>query len=320
MKKFLSVIFAILILTTSFAMADTLTIGILQFAPHPSLDNCRIGFIEGLKAQGFEEGKNIEIIYQNSEADMALTNQMAQQLADKCDLICAIATPAAQAAFNAAMDKNVPVIYSAVSDPISAGLAKEDGTNDNNITGTSDVLPVEAQLALIREVLPEASKIGILYSTSETNSESTLKTYKELAPNYGFEILEEGIGVGADIPLALGSLLPKVDCTSNLTDNTVVTALPLVLELSKEAGKPVFGSEIEQVKNGCIGAAGIEYVELGKQTGEMAARVLNGEFAGSIPFEAIKNSFLYINSIALEEYGIEISQDLLDKSLDVAVK
>lgn len=318
MKKFTALLFAILILSTSMAMAETLKVGILQFAPHPSLDNCRIGFIEGLKENGFVEGGNLEIVYQNSEADMALTNQIAQQLADKMDLVCAIATPAAQAAFNAAMDKNIPVIYTAVSDPIGAGLAKEDGTNDNNISGTSDVLPVEAQLAIIREILPEATKIGILYSTSESNSESSLKTYKELAPNYGFEIIEEGIATGADIPLALGSLLPKVDCTTNLTDNTVVTALPLVLELSMEAGKPVFGSEIEQVKMGCVGAVGIEYVELGKQTGAMAARVLNGEFAGEIPFEVIKNSFLYINTKALADYGIELSQSLVDKALDVA--
>lgn len=136
------------------------------------------------------------------------------------------------AALNACEEKGVPVIYTAVSDPVSAKLAKEDGTSDFPVTGTSDALPVEAQLKLIRALLPDAKKIGILYTTSETNSESTLATYNALAADYGFEIVTKGISTGADIPMALDALLPQVDCMTNLTDNTVVSYLATVLEMA----------------------------------------------------------------------------------------
>lgn len=320
-KKLFALLVSIVIVfaSMSFAVAEekVFKIGIAQFAEHGSLDNCRDGFIAGLAEEGFVEGENIEIDFQNGQADMGLCNQIAEQMASADDLICAIATPMAMAAYNAAEIMDKPVIYTAVSDPIASQLANEDGTSENAITGTSDVLPVEAQLKMIRAFMPEAKSIGILYTTSETNSESTLATYKALAPEYGFEIIDEGISVGADIPMALASLLPKVDCLSNLTDNTVVSSLAVVLDLSNEAGKPVFGSEIEQVKAGCAASEGLEYFELGKQTGKIAARVLNGEFAGSIPFEIIEESSLYINSDVLAQLAIEIPAELQDRVIDV---
>jgi putative ABC transport system substrate-binding protein len=232
---------------------ETYKIGILQFAEHPSLDNCREGFIEGLKQEGFVEGENVTFDYQNSQADTNIANQIAQNfVSGGSDLICAIATPAAQAAYNAAQESKTPVIYSAISDPVTAKLVGADGKSGLTVTGTSDNLPVEKQLAMIRELLPDAKKIGILYTLSEVNSESQIKTFKELAPKYGFEIVESGVTSTADIPLALDSLLKKVDCLNNLTDNTVVTALATVLDKSKTANIPVFGSEIEQVKAGTL--------------------------------------------------------------------
>jgi len=232
--------------------------------------------------------------------------------------VCAIATPAAMAAFNVAQDEEIPVIYTAVSDPVACQLAGADGTNPGQITGTSDALPVEAQLKMIRALMPEAKKIGILHTTSETNSDSTLATYKALAPQYGFEIIDKGISTGADLPMALDALLPQVDCTTNLTDNTVVSYLAVVLEMSEEAGKPVFGSEIEQVKMGCVASEGIEYLELGRQTGRMAAKVLKGEAqAQDIPFEIISNSYLYVNKDAMAQYGMEVPAELAERAIDV---
>ncbi|MBQ7866261.1 MAG: ABC transporter substrate-binding protein, partial [Clostridia bacterium] len=141
------------------------------------------------------------------------------------------------------------------------------------------------------------------------------------APTYGFEIVDKGIAAGADIPLALDALLPQVDCISNLTDNTVVSYLSVVLEKAKAAGKPVFGSEIEQVKLGCVAAEGIEYLELGRQTGRMAAKVLKGEAtAAKIPFETIANSYLYINKDAMATYCIQLPADLADRAIDVLAK
>lgn len=324
MKKIVALCLSlVLLLTAASALAEdakTYRIGILQFAEHGSLDNCRQGFLEGLAEEGFVEGQNLIIEVKNAQADTATTAQMADVLAATSDMICAIATPAAMSAFNAAEDAGIPVIYTAVSDPVGAQLAGADGANPGQITGTSDALPVEAQLKLIRALMPDATKIGILHTTSETNSDSTLAEYQRLAPEYGFEIIDKGISTGADLPMALDALLPQVDCTTNLTDNTVVSYLAVVLEKSAEYGKPVFGSEIEQVRMGCVASEGLEYVELGRQTGRMAARVLRGESAQDIPFELITNSYLYVNPDAMAQYGLTVPADLAERVNEVSAE
>lgn len=320
MKKLVALMMACMLLLSvcSFAAADEMyTIGLAQFAEHPSLDNCKEGFIEGLAEMGFMEGVNVTFIEENADADMAIASQIADAMAKKCNLICAIATPIAMSCFNVCEDAGVPVIYSAVSDPVASQLANEDGTSVGNITGTSDALPVEAQLKLIRAMMPNAKKIGILHTLSETNSDSTLAEYKRLAPEYGFEIVDKGIAAGSDLPLALANLLNEVDCTTNLTDNTVVSYLATVLEMSNEAGKPVFGSEVEQVKMGCIGSEGIEYLELGRQTGRMAARVLMGESAQDIPYEIITNSYLYVNQGVMDQFGLTLPEEYAERAIVV---
>ena len=178
-------------------------IGISQFAEHGSLDNCREGFLEGLKEEGIEEGKNLTVDYQNAQTDTGTASTIADSFVSaKEDLICAIATPCAQSAYNSAMNADIPVVYTAVSDPVAAKLANEDGSCVGNVTGSSDVLPVEEQLKMIRAMLPDAKKIGILYTTSETNSCSTVKEYQELAGKYDFEIVDTGINTSADIDMA----------------------------------------------------------------------------------------------------------------------
>ena len=167
-------------------------------------------------------------------------------------------------------------------------------------------------------MLPDAAKIGILYTTSEVNSISAIEIYKSLAGDYGFEIVESGISTTADIPLALDALLGKVDCLTNLTDNTVVSALALVLDKANAAGKPVFGSEIEQVKLGCVAAEGLDYIALGRQTGLMAAKVLKGEAkASEIPYEIITEPGLYVNTEALAKFGIVLSDELKARANEV---
>jgi len=318
LNKLLALILSlVLVFSLTAASAETLTIGIAQFAEHPSLDNCREGFIAGLAEAGYAEGDNVKFIVHNAQADMGLTQQIAQQLAQECDLVCAIATPMAQAAVNACMDNGKPVIYTAVSDPVAAMLANAEGKSSLNVTGSCDLLPVEAQLKLIRAMMPEAKTIGILYTTSETNSESQLRLYEQLAPDYGFEIVATGISTGADIPLAADSLLPKVDCLTNLTDNTVVSYLALILDKANAAGKPVFGSEIEQVKNGCIASEGVEYIALGKETGKMAAQVLQGAFAGDIPFYSSEGGDMCYNPDVAAALGIAIPEAELARGIDV---
>ena len=298
--------------------ADGYTIGISQFAEHGSLDNCREGFIQGLAEAGIVEGENLTIEYKNSAADMGTASQIASSfVSDEVDMICAIATPTAQASYNAAMDAEIPVIFTAVTDPVAAELASEDGTPVGEITGTSDKLPVEKQLEMIREILPEAKKIGIIYTTSEANSVSAIKEYEEKVADYGFELITKGVTAVSEVGLAAEDLLTEVDCITNLTDNTVVSALATVLDKANAAGIPVFGSEIEQVKIGCLAAEGLDYVALGRKTGEMAAKVLKGEAkASEIAFEQITEAGLYVNTKVAENLGITLAEDLVSGAVE----
>lgn len=177
---------------------------------HGSLDNCREGFLEGLEEEGIKEGDNLKVEVKNAMADTATNAQIADSfVSDNMDLICAIATPSAQSAYNAAMDKDIPVVYTAVTDPVAAELADKDGNPVGNVTGTSDTLPVEEQLKMIREMMPDAKTIGILYTTSEANSVSAIATYESLVDKYGFTLETKGISQTSEIALATDDLLTK---------------------------------------------------------------------------------------------------------------
>ena len=259
------------------ASGDSYKIGISQFAEHGSLDNCREGFLEGLKEAGIEEGKNLTVEYQNAQTDTGTASTIADSfVSGKVDMICAIATPCASSAYNSCLNTDIPVVYTAVSDPVSAGLANEDGTSIGNITGSSDILPVEEQL-------------------------------KSLAGDYVFEIVDTGINTSADIEIAATDLVSKVDCLCNLTDNTVVNALQTVLDKANNAGIPVFGSESEQVKSGCVASMGIDYFQLGVETGAMAAKILKGEAtAQDTNFITASKAELYVNTAAADKIGMKL--------------
>ena len=312
------IILAVLALTLvlSFAACGKKTvpvIGISQYGQHGSLDNCREGFLLGLADAGLVEGEDYTIDYQNAGFDDNLTTQIASTFsANNVALMCAIATPSATACYAAAEDKDIPVIFTAISDPAEAKL------DSGNVTGTSDKLPVEAQLDLIRKLQPEAETIGIIYTTSEPNSVSTIADYEAKAPEYGFTIKAVGVTAQSEVTLAADSLIAEgVDCFSNLTDNNVVGVLSSILEKTNEAGIPVYGSEVEQVKLGCVASAGIDYIELGRRTGLIAAQVLKGEkTCEEIPFETISEYGLYINSAALSEMEITLPQELAEKAIE----
>ena len=324
MKKILGVLSLVLLLVGCSSGSGEKTsdservykIGILQFAQHPSLDNCREGFLQGLEEEGFVEGKNLEVDYQNAQADMGIAAQIADAfVGNKVDMVTAIATPAAMSAYNATMKTDIPVVYTAITDPVVAQVADENKNPLGNITGTSDILPVEAQLKLIRELMPEAKNLGILHTSSEANSDSMLEIYKDLADKYDFKVIDEAINTTADIPLATDNLLSKVDVMTNILDNTVVNSLPTILDKANAKKIPVFGSEIEQVKMGCLGSEGIEYISLGKQTGKMAAKILRGEAkASELAYEIIEEPNLYLNSKVAEDLGIDIPKYLLDRA------
>ncbi len=281
-------------------------IGISQYGQHGSLDNCREGFLQGLADAGLVEGEDFKVDYQNAGFDDSIAIQIAQNFAaEDVALMCAIATNSATACYAAAEDKNIPVIFTAITDPVQAKL------DSGNITGTSDKLPVEAQLQLIREMQPDAKTIGILYTTSEPNSVSAVAEYQEKAADYGFTIEALGVMQQSEVVQAADSLISKnVDCFTNLTDNNVVGVLSSILEKTNEAGIPVYGSEIEQVKLGCVASAGIEYVKLGRQTGEMAAKILKGEAtAEEMPYETVTEFDIYTNPDAMAALNITVTPE-----------
>lgn len=299
--------------------SKTYTIGIGQFADHGSLDNCREGFLLGLAQEGFVEGENLTVLYDNAQTDGSIASQINTNFAArKVDLICGIATPMAQSAYGVGKKNNIPVVYTAVTDPVAAQLAGADGAPAGQITGTSDMLPVQQQLEMIRAILPDAKTIGILYTTSEVNSASTIAQYNLLAPDYGFTIVESPISSSADVSLAADSLVSKVDCITNLTDNTVVASLPIILDKANAQNIPVFGSEIEQVKIGCLAAMGLDYIELGKQTGRMAAKILKGEAqASELNYETVKEASFYANTKAAENLGISLPESLTASAKEI---
>ena len=301
--------------TAAKADGNVPVIGISQYGQHASLDNCREGFLQGLQEAGLVEGTDYTIDYQNASFDDNMAIQIAQSFsAENAALIVGIATPSATACYAAAEDKDIPVIFTAITDPVGAKL------DSGNITGTSDVLPVEGQLKLIRALQPDAKTIGIVYTTSEANSVYSISVYEELATDYGFTIDAVGVTSQAEVTQAVDTLLSHgVDCLSNLTDNNVVGVLPAILEKRDEAGIPVYGSEVEQVKLGCVGGAGLDYIQLGIQTGLMAAKVLTGEAAcEDLPYETIENYGLYINSDAAAELGITIPDDIAQEAQECA--
>ncbi len=290
-------------------------VGIVQFASHPSLDNCYNGFVEGLKESGLVEGENLAIDFQNAQNDTANSDMIAKNMVSgKVDLICGIATPSAMSAYSAAKDTEIPVVFTAVSDAVSAGIVKSNDKPENNCTGSSDILPLDQQVKMIRAFLPDAKKIGILYTTSEPNSVSQLEKIKPLAEAEGFEIVEVGITNSSEVPAGAATLVSKgVDCINNFTDNNVVDNLSMVLQAANKANIPVFGSEVEQVKNGCLASQSIDYVELGKETGKMAAQILKGEAkASEMPVFLVKECKPVYNKEVCASLGLALPEEYAD--------
>ena len=296
------------------ASGEVPIIGINQYGSHGSLDNCREGFLQGLQEAGLVEGTDYTIDYQNANFDTNLATQIAQAFsAEDAALMVGIATPSATACYAAAEDKDIPVVFTAITDPVGAKL------DSGNITGTSDVLPVQGQLELIRAIQPEADTIGIVYTTSEPNSVYSIGIYEDLAADYGFTIEAIGVTAQSEVTQAVDTLISQgVDCISNLTDNNVVGVLGSILEKTNEVGIPVYGSEIEQVELGCVAGAGLDYVQLGIQTGKMAAQILTGEATcADLPYETIENYGLYVNSSALKEMGLTLPDDVAQTAEEV---
>jgi putative ABC transport system substrate-binding protein len=293
----------------------TVTVGVIQYATHPSLNDCYTGFKKGLEESGFTEGKNLKIDLENSQADGSNANMMAKTMVSKkYDMIAAIATPAAMSAYSMAKNTDIPVVFTAVSDPVSAELVKSLDKPGYNCTGSADVLPLESQLKLIRALMPSAKKIGVLYTTSEPNSLFHLKILESLAPKYNFEVVSNGITNASEVASGAAALVSKkVDCINNFTDNNVVNNLSTLLNAANGANIPVFGSEVEQVKNGCVASVSIDYVSLGEETGKMAAKILKGEAkAADTKVYTVSEGKPVYNAELLKKFGMTLPAEYSD--------
>ena len=287
------------------ASADSYKVGIVQFGSHPSLDNCYQGIEEALKSSAIAD--KLDIYLQNGNFDSATCDTIAKNMvAKEYDIIFAIATPAAVSAYSAAANSDIPVVFCAVSDPIAAGIVDDMDAPGGNCTGTADELNFNDQIDLIKALQPDVKNIGVLYTTSEANSVSHLSKFREIASSKGIEVIDQGVQGAADIPQAAATLAPKVDCINNFTDNNVVASLTVVLEQANAAGIPVYGSEVEQVSNGCIASISIDYVALGKATGDLGIRILGGESAGTIPVVRFSEGTPVVNTEVMEKFGIAL--------------
>ncbi|MFK4784432.1 ABC transporter substrate-binding protein [Fusobacterium sp. MFO224] len=288
------------------AETKKINIGITQIIEHAALDAVAEGFKEALADGGYTEDKvNIEM--QNAQGDFGVAQTIASSyVQDKKDLVLAISTPSAQAMYNAT--KEIPILISAVTSPEAVGL-----TGDN-VTGTSDMAPVDRQVQLIKKLLPESKTIGVVYNTSEENSQILVKQLKLESEKNGYKVIEKGITNINEIGQALDVLLKDVDVLYTPTDNLVVSATPLVLSKANQQNIPVIGCIKDQVVQGALATETLDYKKLGYQTGEMAVRVLNGEKPKDIPIETQKDTKLLINKEAVKRLNIDLPQELKDRA------
>ena len=289
--------------------AKKLKIGIVQYATHPSLDNCYDGLMQGLKDAEYTEDK-VSFKLENAQGKTEVADQAARNMAaGNYDLLIGIATPAAISAYSAARATDIPVVFCAASDPVTPGLVKSLDKPENNCTGTADQINLEGQLKMIRAFQPQAKKIGIIYSADEPNSLAQLKKIKELAPAYGFEIVASSITKEEQLAQVAADLVTKVDCLNNFTDNKVVDNLQILLQKANEKKIPVYGSEVTQVEAGCLASESIDYVALGKATGKLAAEILEGKSAADTPVVQFAESTPVVNPDVAGALGLSIPAD-----------
>jgi len=276
-------------------------IGISQLAEHPALDDARKGFEDGLK----ELGVKAEIDYKNAQGDIANTVSIAQKFAsDKVDLIFAIATPAAQSAKQATTE--IPVLFSAVTDPVKAGIVEDWEKVGGNITGTSDMAPTASQLQMFKEIDPNIKKIGILYNTSEANSEIQIDEVKALAPAEGLEVETVGVNNVNELPQAVDAIMKKVDALYIISDNMVAASVELVSKSAIENQMISVSAEETQVRGGILITNGLSYYELGKQTAAMAKEILvDKKDVSNIPVGVAEKTITTVNEKTLEELELD---------------
>jgi putative ABC transport system substrate-binding protein len=298
--------------------ADSKTVMVTAIVEHPALDGIRDGVKDELKSEGFEAGKNLKWEYQSAQGNTGTAAQIARKfVGDSPDAIVAIATPSAQALV--AATKTIPVVYSGVTDPVAAQLVKEWKASGTNVTGVSDVLELDKQIDLIKQVVPKAKRVGMVYNPGEANSVVVVRAMKELLGKSGMTLVEAAAPRSVDVGSAAKSLIGKVDVIYTNTDNNVVSAYEALVKVGNDAKIPLVASDTDSVKRGAIAALGVNYYDLGRQTGKVVARILKGEKPGDIASATSSKLELFVNTTAAQKQGVVLSAELV-KSAKTVIK
>jgi putative tryptophan/tyrosine transport system substrate-binding protein len=300
------------------ALAAPKSVALTAIVEHPALDAARDGVKDELKAAGFEAGKNLKFEYQSAQGSSGTAAQIARKyVGDKPDVIVAIATPSAQAVV--AATREIPVVYSAVTDPVAAKLVKTWNASGTNVTGVSDLSPLDKHVDLAKKVVPGAKRIGVIYSPGEANSVAIVDALKKAAGAAGLTVVEAAAARTVDVPAAAQSLVGKADVIYAPTDNNVMSAFEGIVKVAQQAKLPVVAADTDAVKRGAVAALGLNYYDLGRQTGKVVVRVLNGEAPGAIASQVSTTFELHVNPAAAQKQGVALSDELL-KSAKVVVK
>lgn len=298
------------------AFAQQKSVAVTAIVEHPALDSVRDGVREGLAGAGFEEGKNLKWQYQSAQGNTGTAAQIARKfVGDKVDAIVAIATPSAQAV--AAATKEIPLVYSAVTDPVAAQLVPSMAASGTNVTGVSDVLELGKQVELIVKIVPGAKRVGVVYNPGEANSVVVVKQLREYLPKQGMSLVEAAAPRTVDVGSAARSLIGKVDVIYTSTDNNVVSAYEALVKVGNDAKIPLIAADTDSVKRGAIAALGIDYRNLGVQTGKMVARILKGEQPGTITSETSSKLELHVNPGAAQKQGVTLSEAVLKSAAQI---
>ena len=291
----------------------TYKIGIIQQMEHPALDSAREGLEKYLKGK---TDANFEITVKNAQGDNGTADTIAKQfVSDDVDLTYSIATNASQAAVNATGGTDIPVVFNAVTDGVEAKLVTSNEKPGGNVTGVSDAAPLEKQVEMIREFLPKAKKIGMIYNIGEVNGKLQVEQVEKLAPKYGFTVVKKGISATTEVATAAEQLSGDVDCIYNITDNMIVSATASITDKANAKKIPVFAAEDGQMKAGLLASDSISYEKLGEQAGSVVYDILvNGKKAGDIPVETAKDTTLYISKKVAEQLGIDIPDSLAERA------
>lgn len=310
-------LFLLLVIAVIFFSQDRssgpLQIGIIQIVEHPALDAARQGFIDALSEAGFEEGVHVVYQLQNAQGDMAVATTIARKFVDdKVDLVLAIATPTSQAMAQAT--EEIPILITAVTDPLEAGLVLSMEKPGTNVTGTTDMTPVRTQLELLKELSPEARRVGIIYNTGEINSVVQAQIAKEAAPGLGLEVVEAVASNSGEVMQSARSLVGRVDALYVPTCNTVVSALEAVVIVAEENNLPLIVGEENSVERGGLATTGINYYDLGFQTGKMAIEVIEGAEPSEMAIQSADKVETVVNLTAALNMGVEIPDSLLQRA------